>query len=568
MKNWRINFIIGFFVLISGVIVWRLYVLQIKNGEYYQALALGQQALVSRTEGKRGDIFLSGNNLPFAQTKERNVIYIFGCAQDDENCRKNLEENENLLAKIVRVSKEEISASIKENKIFRTEVSEQQLKEIKKQNPKGVYSERILVRFYPKKQFASHLIGFVNKDGEGQYGVEGYYDNFLKPNRNLSGRKSPFKFFDFSSFSDKSALSNDNAAWQRKGSDIYLTIDYNIQYFAEKLLKEAKDKWDIDSGQVIVEEPSTGKILAMAEIPNFDPNRFSDYKNFDLFTNSSVQKLFEPGSVFKAFTMAAGLEEGLITPDTEYEDKGYVKLGGPPIYNFERRVWGKETMTRVLEMSINTGAVFVEQKLGDSLFLKYLDKFGFFKKTGVDIQGEEVSSNENLVHGWPRDFAVASFGQGVEVTPIQLVRAFGAIANNGNLMKPYVVDKIIAPDGTIIKNKPENQGKVISEDTAAKITSMLVSVVNEGSGRRGKVEGYFIAGKTGTAQVPLKSGGYSEDKTIQSFIGYFPALNPKVLILIKLDNPKNVITAGRCAAPLFKEIAEYIIKLWQIPPSY
>ena len=353
-----------------------------------------------------------------------------------------------------------------------------------------------------------------------------------------------------------------------QGADLFLTLDYHIQYFAQKLLKEAKEKFDIDSGQIIVQEPSTGKILALVDFPGFDPNQYGQEKDLSIFLNDTLQKLFEPGSIFKPFTMAAGLEEGLITPDMEYEDKGYVNLGGPPIYNFERRVWGVQSMTDVLEESINTGAVFVEQKLGRELFLKYLQNFGFFEKTGVDLQGEEFSLNETLKRGYPRDVAVASFGQGVEITPLQLVRAFGAIANGGKLLRPFVVEKIIQPDGTEIRIKPEIQRQVISETTCAKLTSMLVSVVEQGSGRRAKIKGYFIAGKTGTAQVPLKTGGYSQEKTIHSFVGFFPALDPKVLIFIKLDNPKGVKAAALSTAPLFRELAKYIISLWQIPPDY
>ncbi len=225
-------------------------------------------------------------------------------------------------------------------------------------------------------------------------------------------------------------------------------------------------------------------------------------------------------------------------------------------------------MTDVLEESINTGAVFVEKTLGKNLFLRYLEKFGLFEKTEIDLQGETFSLNTILKNGYPRDFAVASFGQGIEVTPLQMVRAFGAIANGGDLMKPYIVEKIVKADGEEIKTKPEVQRKVISETAAGKLTSMLVSVVEQGSGRRTKIDGYFIAGKTGTAQVPLKEGGYSEEETIQSFMGYFPALSARVLIFVKLDNPKGVTTASHCAVPLFKKLAKHIIDLWAIPPSF
>jgi len=556
MKNWKLQVLFLFLVLAGGGIIWKLYILQIKNGEYYEALALGQQVSFEESEGKRGEIFLENREFPLAQTKIKNIIYIF--PEKLENIQKEAE----ILEKILNEKKEKLISLFQTEKVLKREISQENLEKLKNKNLKGVYIDKILGRYYPQGSFACDVLGFVNEEGKGQYGIEGYYDKILRgEERMLPKERSPFGYLTL-------FLDSKTEEFFSQGADLFLTLDYHIQYFSQKLLKEAKEKFDIDSGQIIVQEPSTGKILALVDFPGFDPNQYGQEKDLSIFLNDTLQKLFEPGSIFKPFTMAAGLEEGLITPDMEYEDKGYVNLGGPPIYNFERRVWGVQSMTDVLEESINTGAVFVEQKLGRELFLKYLQKFGFFEKTGVDLQGEEFSLNETLKRGYPRDVAVASFGQGVEITPLQLVRAFGAIANGGKLLRPFVVEKIIQPDGTEIRIKPEIQRQVISETTCAKLTSMLVSVVEQGSGRRAKIKGYFIAGKTGTAQVPLKTGGYSQEKTIHSFVGFFPALDPKVLIFIKLDNPKGVKAAALSTAPLFRELAKYIISLWQIPPDY
>lgn len=552
----RISFLFLMIVFFGGVIGWRLYSLQIKEGEYYEALALGQQVSFEEIEGKRGEIFLSKGNLPLAQNKKKNLIYIF------PKKIENLEEEAKILANILGEKPQELISVLKKGEILRKEISDDCLKEIKKANLAGVYPDEILARSYPQKTLASDVIGFLNEEGEGQYGLEGYYNEILKGKERLEEKaRSPFGYLTL-------FLNSTSENLLTEGADIYLTLDYNLQYFSEKILQKAKSEWDIDSGQIIILEPSTGKILALADFPSFDPNQYSSVKNFEVFLNDSIQKLFEPGSVFKPITMAAGLEEGVIAPDTEYEDKGYVEFGGPPIYNFQHRVWGTQTMTDVLEESINTGAVFVEQKLGPDRFLSYIQKFGFFEPTGVDLQGEEFSSNETLKAGVPRDFAVASFGQGIQITPLQLVRAFGAIANGGKLMRPYLVEKIIQPDGTNIKIKPQIQREIISPTTCAKLNSMLISVVENGTGRRTKIPGYYIAGKTGTAQVPLSTGGYSQEKTIQSFMGYFPAFDPKVLIFIKLDNPKGTKMAGHSTVPLFRELAKYIIDLWQIPPSY
>lgn len=554
MRNWKI--IVVFFLFIGYVIFLfsQLYSLQIKKGDYYGALALGQQISFEEVPGQRGEIFFNGKTEPLAQTKKKNIIYIFpGKIEDKEKIAE-------FLNGILSEEKGELLALLEKGEIIKREISDKDMEKIKKEDLPGIYPDQILGRVYPYGTLASHLIGFTNQEGEGQYGLEGYYNNLLQGKDSFwQKERSPLGYL---------ALFSDSRAENFKGGEIYLTLDYNIQYFSEKVLQSAKEKWDIDSGQIIVLEPSTGKIIALANFPSFDPNKYGEEENLEIFLNGAIQKLFEPGSVFKPITFAAGLQEEEITPQTEYEDKGFVEVGGPPIYNFEKRIWKKQSMTDVLEESINTGAVFVQQKLGKERFLNYLEKFGFFELTNIDLQGEEFSKNETLRNGYPRDFATASFGQGIQLNALQLAMAFGAIANGGKLMKPYIVEKIIQSDGEELETKPTFQREVISETISSRLTSMLVSVVENGSGRRAKIGGYFIAGKTGTAQVPLEEGGYSEEKTIHSFVGFFPALNPKVLILIKLDNPKGVKTAEYSAVPLFRDLAKYIIDFWEIPPSY
>ena len=361
----------------------------------------------------------------------------------------------------------------------------------------------------------------------------------------------------------------------KKGDDLFLSINYNIQFKAEELLRNAKENQDIKDGEIIVVDPTTGKILAMASLSNFNPNRYEKYaqnKNLSVFKNKSTQELFEPGSVFKPITMASAIEEKKITPETTYKDPGVLEIDGFPIYNYNHRVYsGDLTMTNVLEKSINTGAVFAQKQLGGNLFIKYMDKFGFFQKTKIDLQ-ETFSINENVKTKREVNLATAAFGQGIVITPIQLIKAYSAIANGGYLVTPHVVDKIINSDNKTIYPYEKNTGKqVISGKTSSQIVSMLVSVVENGFGKAARVPGYFIAGKTGTSQVSYGSlgqnrSGYS-DETIQSFIGFAPAFNPRFLILVKLDNPKTR-TAEYSAIPVFQELAEYIIRQFQIPLDY
>lgn len=298
----------------------------------------------------------------------------------------------------------------------------------------------------------------------------------------------------------------------------------------------------------------------MANYPSFDPNAYSKVENLALFQNSAVQKIFEPGSVFKPLTMASGIDAGKITPSTTYEDQGIVRIGGYKVLNYDERVWGTRTMTEVLEYSINTGAVFAEATTGHDTFLDYLSRFGMFEPTNVDLAGEIYSANKELKKGYEINYATVSFGQGIEITPMQLVRAYSALAHKGLLLTPHLVEQSMPP-----------AKQVISEKTASQVTAMLVSVTENGFGKSARVPGYYIAGKTGTAQIAYSAlgqnkAGYS-DKTAQSFIGYAPAFDPKFLILVKLTDPQTK-TAEYSAIPVFQKLAKYILDYYEIPPDY
>jgi len=543
MKNWKVNLILFLFLAIGAVIIVRLADLQIRNGSFYEAMASGQDLSINTPVIKRGGIFLLSNELCLAQNRSKTFLYL----SPEKIIASQLEEASSSLSVFLGLTKEELLGKIQEGDLIKQEIMTGQIdglrNYLRKQKLTAVWIEDVSSRFYPQNNFASQLLGFVNSEGIGQYGLESYYNDQLSGIRGF-----------------------DRAGVNNQGDDIFLTIDYNLQYFAERALKQAKEQWDIESGQVVIEEPASGRILALANSPGFDNNKFNEENDLSIFVDAVTQKFFEPGSVFKPITMAAGLEERMVEPETKYIDKGFVDIGGKPIYNFGKRIWGEQMMIDVLEESINTGAVFVEQQLGSDIFWRYIKNFGFLEKTEIDLPGEVASVNSGLRNGYPRDFAVASFGQGIMITPIQLVRAFGALANNGQMMRPYIVEKIVSNNGKTTIIQPRAVKQVISQATTAKLTAMLISVVKNGAGRSAKIPGYYIAGKTGTAQVAVQ-GGYSETQTIQSFIGYFPALNPKFLVLVKLDNPKGVESSGRSAALVFHDLAKYIIDLKQIPPS-
>jgi cell division protein FtsI (penicillin-binding protein 3)/stage V sporulation protein D (sporulation-specific penicillin-binding protein) len=494
--------------------------------------------------GERGEIFLkNGESLAI----NMDWPFVFAHPQEIKDKEKAIEVLSEIFGLEENFLKEKFNGS-EPYLLLKRKLSQEEVDEFGKVDMEGVYINKEKGRYYPQEKLVSQVVGFLDIEGMGQYGLEEFYNDVLTIEKGFIEEK--------------------------KGSDLVLTIDYGIQFEAEKLLEQAKKDLKIENGEIIVVEPNSGRILAIASFLNFDPNHYEEYAkegNLEIFKNMSTQAFFEPGSVFKPITMAAALEEKKISPKTTYTDEGIVKIGTYSIYNYDQRSYGMQTMTEVLEKSINTGAVFAQRQLGENLFLKYIDKFGFFEPTGIDIK-ENYPENKEIKNGREINFATASFGQGIAMTSIQLVRAYCAIANGGELLNPYLVEKVITQSGEVENSfHQSNVERIISSNTASQLTAMLVSVVENGFAKSAKIPGYFVAGKTGTAQVSygalgIDKKGYS-DKTIQTFIGFAPAFSPKFLVLIKLDNPETK-TAEYSAVPIFNKLGEYIIHYYQIPPDY
>ncbi|OGZ69433.1 MAG: hypothetical protein A3F47_01730 [Candidatus Staskawiczbacteria bacterium RIFCSPHIGHO2_12_FULL_38_11] len=564
VRNWRPKILLFFLFIIAAIIIVRLFYIQVLNKKYYSAIALGQQTGFQEVQGNRGEIFFensketkgakaSGEMKSLAINKEKWLV-----SAVPKNI-KDKDEFAEVLSLTIKESKEWVISKLGESDsyvVIKKDLSQEDADQLKKLKLQGLSFESTPERYYPQESLASQVVGFLGGDGIGQYGIEGFYEDILKGKK---GIKEERKGLDL--------ISSNNSDNFLNGSDLYLTIDYNIQFQAEALLLEAKKNIDIDSGQIIVLKPDFGRVLALANFPSFNPNEYSKQKDFDIFQNSATQKLFEPGSVFKPFTMAMALQEGKVSPETTFVDTGSFTIGPDTIHNFDRKKYGKQTMSGILEKSINTGAVFLSQTINHQTFLDYLDKFGFADQTEIDVQGEVYSNNNILRNGSDFGFATASFGQGIQMTPIQLAGAFCIFANGGKIVKPYIVEKIVHGQDEVFIN-PEVSGSVISQNTASQVTTMLTNVVERGFGDIAKIPGYYLAGKTGTAEVPFENKkGYYTDRTIQSFIGFGPALKPQFLILVKLDNPK-VTKSALSATPIFKKLAQYIINYWQIPPDY
>ena len=576
MKKWRILFLIIIVFLAGSGILARLFSLQILQHDYYIKRAEGQHGFYKTLYPQRGEIFMQDLSVSrrngedaycsLAINKDFEEIYIIP-QKIQKLSTKDQEKLANELSLLLNLDKEIILQRInKKDDPYEPLVNKadpEVVDKIKSLNIEGLETSLKEWRYYPNNELASHLIGFVGmtEDGNvGQYGLEGYYENELKGKTGLlegekdtSGYGIPF-------------LSH-NLEPAQDGSKIILTIDQNIQFKAEKELSQVIEKYQAESGSIIIMNPKSGAILAMANFPSFNPNEYNKVEDIRSFLNPSIQELYEPGSVFKPITMAMGLDAGKVNHNTIYEDKGMINVGGSIIGNVDGKTYGKQTMTQVLEKSLNTGAYFVQEQVGRESFQDYIQKFNLNKLTGIDLVGEVNGNISNAFTRYDIDLATISFGQGIAITPIELVTAIGTIANEGKIMRPFVVDKIIYSDGTEKKTESEVRGDVISAEAARELTQMMVNVTENGSGRLAQVDNYNIAVKTGTAQIPdFEEGGYIED-VVHSFIGFAPAFNPEFVILIKLDKPHGLRFAASTCGPIFKEISEYLFNYLEISPQ-
>ncbi len=431
-------------------------------------------------------------------------------------------------------------------------------------NLPGIYLEPVPGRVYPSGSFAAHIIGFTNIDHIGNYGIEGFYDQTIGGQTGtLAGERD--------GAGNIIALSASTWNPPVDGADIVLTIDTGVQRLVENVLRETIVEYGAASGTIIVQNPSTGAILGMASWPVFDPNQYSNQTDVSVFTNPAISENYEPGSTFKAIVMAIGIDDGVVTPDTVHNDApGYLEVpDNPPITNNDGAVFGDETMTEVLEHSSNLGAIFVAEQIGAERMYRRFQEFGIGKKTGVDLQGEEQGL---LTKPWERDwnntlFYTNAFGQGVAVTPLQLVNAYSAIVNGGKLMRPYVVSEERWPDGTIVEHEPTVSREVISEQSSATLREMLYSVAENGSGIYAQVPGYKIGAKTGTAQIPDGEGGYLEDSTTASVLGFGPVDNPQFSVLVKIDDPVESPWGMTVAGPALGKVLAELFLLYGISPT-
>ncbi|OGN03439.1 MAG: hypothetical protein A2651_04100 [Candidatus Yanofskybacteria bacterium RIFCSPHIGHO2_01_FULL_42_12] len=578
--NFRINLYFIFVLAAAAVISYNLFILTYIKHRSYSLTAEAQSQDVTNVLA-RGNIYLRNEKVVHpeesleylaATNKKFPLAYLVPIEIDPQRSEEVADKLNSVLAIDKIKIKEVIDSRSSNSRVVARKINNEQVESVKSLKTKGVGVVYETDRFYPGNQLGASVLGFLGYGSEGksgQYGVESFYNEELFGKR-WSSRKyfNGFGVVDFIAGIFKNDDQKNNTGDDEKvdrPADLLLSIDKNIQQVAEDKLDLLMKKLEAAGGTVIVQDPNTGKILAMADRPTFNPNSYSEYEPRN-FLNKGVQEVFEPGSSFKPITMAMGLDLGMITPQTTFSDVGFRDVAEYRIKNFSERIFGTVTMSQVLEKSINTGAMHVQDLVGDDNFLSYMINFGFGQRTGVDLPGEVNGDISNLYSGRKINFLTASFGQGVAVTPIQLINAYSVIANGGKLMKPYVVEKIIKEGGREKITEPEIVSIPISEKTAGKLKSMLVSVVDNGFDKA-RINGYDVAGKTGTAQIPDGKGGYLENEYIHDFVGFAPAFDAKFVILIKVDKPKGITFAADSLSPTFKEITQYLLNYYEIPPT-
>lgn len=428
----------------------------------------------------------------------------------------------------------------------------------------GVYVYKEKWRFYPGGNLASHTLGFLGYKGNdfsGRYGLERQYNTTLSRDED-----NPYVNFFAEVFSNinKTFLSN-----EIKKGDIITTIEPAVQGFLEKKLTQVKEKYQVDSIGGIIMNPEDGSIYAMGVKPDFDLNNFSNVKNASIFSSPLVENVFEFGSVVKPLVMAAGLDTGVVTAGTKYEDRGSVIVEEKQINNFDKKARGVVDMQEVLNQSLNTGMVFVSHKLGHDNLRDYLLSYGIGKKTGIDLPNETSGLVSNLQSPRDIEYANASFGQGIAMTPVETIRALASLSNGGKLVVPHLIKTIKYEDGTKKNITYESTQTKISEKTSEEITRMLVTVMDKSlKGGLAKMDHYSIAVKTGTAQVAKEDGrGYYEDRHTHSFFGYLPAYEPKFIIFLYAVNPKGILYASQTWADPFLDIAKFLLNYYEIPPD-
>ncbi|MFT5360149.1 MAG: stage V sporulation protein D (sporulation-specific penicillin-binding protein) [Candidatus Paceibacteria bacterium] len=549
-------------IVLALLIIGKLFLLQIVKGESYKARA--ERSYVQSVDTfERGSIFFSkksGDRIS-AGTVTSGFRVVMNTGQIEF-----VEEMYQRINTIIEIDKDSFFRKAnKENdphEVIVDKITKTTADKIEALELPGVRMERQKWRFYPGGQMAAHALGFVAYKGDdrvGQYGLERVFNSVLS-------RKEDELYVNF--FAEVFSGLSATFSGEGKEGDVVTTIEPNVQAFLEQQLDTLDEKWKSDASGGIIVNPKTGEILAMAYTPTFDLNNFSSVPDSSVFINPLIEHVFEFGSIIKPLVMAIGIEKGVVTAETTYYDAGTITVGQEKISNYDKKGRGTINMQEVLNQSLNTGMVFIQQKIGKKDFREYMKAYGLGEKTGIELPNEAAGLIANLDSSRDIEHATASFGQGIAFNPVVAIRAFSALANGGTLINPYLVKEIDYKDGGSKKTKVEEGKRVITKEASEEVTRMLVELVDTAlfAGRE-KLERHTIAGKTGTAQVAAPDGGYLEGQNLHTFFGYAPAYDPEFLVLFFTKYPKGVRYASQTVAPASMETMKFLLQYYEVPPD-
>ncbi|MDA1334654.1 MAG: penicillin-binding protein 2 [bacterium] len=556
---WLTFAIIFVFVGIASRIFW----LQVVHGSWYEDRAGDQQEVTSIIEADRGEVIVHEKDglVPIATTK-RGWLFVVDprYIEDAEGLYKKLDALE-----FLEIDKDAfITKATKADdpyEIIQHRVPHNIKRAIEEWDEAGVLFFEENWRFYPAGDFASHSIGFVGASGKGQYGLEHYY------NGELLGRDGEF-VGEKTLGGEILRLGSGFISAEEDGTNIVLTIDAGVQSYLEGVLERVENTYSATSAGGIIINPKTGRILALAATPSYNPNSYGDIDNLAIFKNPLIENLYEMGSVIKPLTMAAGLDSGAITPETTYVDRGRLELNNAVIENYDGKARGRVDMQEILSQSLNTGTVFIMEQMGKETFRKYFKNYALAEVTGIDLPNEAVGNLDNLESTRDIEYATASFGQGISMTPIELARALSAVANGGKLIEPYIVEELQYSQGGSLPRKISIPRRVLKEETSKTVTRMLVEVVDTklgGGPGKGNIPGYSVAAKTGTAQIAGR-GGYT-DEFMHTFFGYGPAYDPEFLVVFFLEKPRGVRYASETLTEPFRDMMKHLFSYFEILPD-
>lgn len=560
--NKRIEYTVRVLLCIAVVLVGRLFFLQIIDKSDLQAKNLSQVQVDRKLQSPRGTIY-DRNGRPLAMSVVTKSLYA-----DPKMIKQSPSEVAELIAPYVTMSKEDIVKSLQEDTAFvwidrmmEPEKSKAVAQLIEDKNLEGLNFVEESKRYYPNGNLAAQVLGFVGTDDKGLDGLEMVLDDELKGGIQkelvATDRKGNAIF--------GSVLSK---YLPDKGKSVTLTIDASIQFIAERALDKAMEDTGAKHASVIVMDPKTGEILAMANRPTYDPNHYSQGSEED-FKNIAVTNLYEPGSTFKPIIASAALASGKWKLDQVYNDKGSFAANGHIIRNWDGEGYGPVRLLDILKYSLNTGMAEIGTLTGADILSKYVRDYGFGSETGIELPGEGAGILYNPEDMSKLDVATMSIGQGIAVTPLQMVRAFGALANGGAMMKPHIIKSYSNSQGDVTSTTETSVvGQPVPAETVKTIVDILEKEVSEGGGTKAMVEGYHFGGKTGTAQkLDTKHGGYLDGQYIASFIGFGPVEDPKFVVLVVIDDPqKGSYYGSQIVAPVFKDIVSQLVRYYQMSP--